>query len=60
MDSLVTSGAKGDQVFLRVASQLTPRLNVMYLQFAETPTTLAPLAIPLQYLLAQSSIGIRV
>ena len=60
MEPLVTPDANSDQILLRVVSQSTPRPNVMYLQFATPPTTLAAPTIPLQYLLAQSSIGIRV
>ncbi len=53
----MTPGAEGDEVLLGIGSQLTPRLDVMNLEVGRAAAGLAAPAIPLQYLLAQLTIG---
>ena len=45
---------------LGVVAELTPRVNVVNMEFDRAPAALAAPAIPLQYLLAEAFIGPRV
>ncbi len=56
----VTAGAKGDEVWLGIVAQTAAQVEVMNLEFGRMPTALAAPAIALQYLLAKSTVGLRV
>ncbi len=60
MHKLVAACAEGDEVVLGVVSELTPRVDVVNMEFDRAPAALAAPAIPLQYLLAEALIGLRV
>jgi hypothetical protein len=60
MHKSVARCAQGDQIVLGVVSELAPRVDVVDVEFAGTPTTLATPAIPLQDLLAQALVGLWV
>jgi len=60
MHKLVAARAQGDEIVLGVVSELTPRVNVVNVEFARAPAALAAPAIPLQYPLAEAFIGLRV
>ena len=49
--------AQGDQIVLGVVSEMAPRVDVVDLEFAGTPATLATPTIPPQDLLAQVFVG---
>ena len=53
-------GAKSDQVSLGIVSQPASRLDVVNLELAKMPTVLATPAVPLQYLLPQTSVRLWV
>ncbi len=56
----MTPGAKSDQVLLGVISESASWLNVVNLEPGRTPAVLAAPAIPLQHLLAKSTVGLGV
>lgn len=58
MNSTVTSGAKGDQIFLLIVSQMAPRLDVVNLKFFEAPAGLTAPTISCEYLAQESLIGL--
>lgn len=58
MNSTVTAGAKGDQIFLLIVSQMAPRLDVMNLKFFEAPASLTAPTIPYEHLAHESLIGL--
>jgi len=60
MHKSVARCAQGDQIVLGVVSELALRLDVVDVEFARTPTTLATPAIPLQDVLAQAFVGLWV
>ncbi len=60
MHILVTTGAEGDEVLFGIVAQSPPRLDVVDLEVGTTPAGLAAPAIPLQYLLAKSMVGLGV
>jgi len=60
MYKLVAACAKRDEVMLDVVSELAPRVDVMNIQIVLAPAALAAPAIPLQYLLTQAFVGLRV
>ena len=60
MGNLVTTGTEGDQIVLGVVSQPAPRLDVVHFEPGRVPTMLAAPPIPLQHLLAQPAVGLRV
>ncbi len=56
MEFLMTPGAEGDEVLFGIGSQLTPWVDVVDLEIGRSPTPLAAPAVPLQHLLAQSTV----
>ena len=60
MHKSVARCAQGDQIVLGVVSELAPRVDVVDVEFARAPATLATPAIPLQDLLAQALVGLWV
>jgi len=58
MNKSVTAYAKGNKIFLGIVSKLTPRVDVMHLQLAQTPAVLAAPSVPLQHLLAKFVVGL--
>ncbi len=60
MQRSMAASAKCDQVLLGIISEVAPRFDMVYLEFANMSTALAPPAVALQYLMAQPSIGFRV
>ena len=57
MQPSMTLGAEGNQVGLGIVSQSASWLNVVNLKVGRPAAVLAAPAIPLQYLLAQLTIG---
>ena len=60
MDTPVARGAEGDEVWLGVVAEPAPRLDVVDLEVSRPAAGLAAPTIPLQYLLAKSTVGLRV
>jgi hypothetical protein len=60
MSLLVARRTEGDQIFLYVIAQPTPRLAVMDLKIFHSPAPLATPAISLQDFLAELSISFRI
>ncbi len=60
MDFAVAMDTESDQVFFSILSLVAASENVVHLEIRESSADLTAPTIPLQYLLAQSSIGIRV
>ncbi len=56
----MTAGAEGDEVGLGVVSKSAPGVDVVNLEVGRTAAVLATPAIALQYLLAKSTVGLRV
>ena len=56
----VTGGAEGNQVGLGVVSQSASWVDVVDLEISRAATALAAPGVPLQHLLAQSTVGVRV
>ncbi len=53
VDILVTTGAEGNQIFLGIVSQPTPRIDMVNLKFSGTPASLAAPPIPLKHPLVE-------
>jgi hypothetical protein len=56
----VASGAQGNQVRFGIIAEQSARSNMMDLEFAQAPATLAAPPIPLQHPMTKSSVGNRV
>ncbi len=56
----VTGGAKGNQVLFGIIAKSASGVDVVDLEVDRTAAVLAAAAIPLQHLLAQLTIGLRV
>ena len=56
---LVASGAEGDQILLRIVSQLAARIDVVNLELGKTPTVLAAPAITLQHPKVELLVSLR-
>ena len=60
VSTLVTTGAKGNQILFNVVSQPAPRTDMMNLELSKTAAVLAAPPIALQHLLAKSAVGLGV
>ncbi len=60
VSTLVTTGAKGNQILFNVVSQPAPRTDMMNLELSKTAAVLAAPPIALQHLLAKSAVGFGV
>jgi hypothetical protein len=60
MHKSVARCAQGDQIVPGVVSEVAPRVDVVDVEFAGTPTTLATPTVPLQDLVAQAFVGLWV
>ncbi len=56
----MTAGAEGNQVWLGVVSESTSWVDVVDLEVGRAAAVLAAPTIPLQHLVAQSTVGVRV
>ena len=56
----MTLDAERDEVLFGIGSQLTPRVDVVDLEVCRIAAVLAAPAVPLQHLLAKSTVGLRV
>jgi len=60
MDLPMAGNAKSDEILVHIASQKTPRLNMMDLEIFGRSASLASPAIPLEHPLAKAPIGVGV
>jgi hypothetical protein len=60
MEFLMTPGAEGDEVLFGIVAESAPRADVMDLEVGRAAAGLAAPGVPLQHLLAQLTIGLRV
>jgi hypothetical protein len=58
MECSMTSGAKSHEIFLAVFAQVTPKLNMVNLQFAHSSTILASPIISFQDLATEPNVAI--
>ncbi len=56
----MTPGAENDQVFLCIGPQAAPRVDVVDLEVGRAAAVLAAPAVPLQNLLAELAVRVRV
>ncbi len=56
----MTAGAEGDEVLLGVVAEAAPGVDVMNLEVGRAATALAAPAIPLQHLVAELAVRVRV
>ncbi len=60
MHILVALGAESDQILVGIVSEAAPRVDMVNLQFSQSPTVLAAPPIALQHLCTQSLKGFRI
>ena len=60
MDFLMTPDAERDEVLLGIVTQSAPGVDVVDLEAGKTPAVLAAPAIPLQHLVAELAVRVRV
>ncbi len=60
LDVSVAARAEGDQILLGIISKAAALIDVVDLEVGTTSAGLAAPAIPLQHLLAKSTVGLRV